>query len=355
MCRLRFLFNLSIVLTILVLLFYLFTIYDNDNSKSQLRLFKAENVEPMEKAIKLDNDYNLWLIFTKVIDKSPLMYNFNNLLNNLMNVSSVPLNFHIIVDEHSRILAQSEINKIINATSINVQYTFYDIQTLAASIQDIVNAMTPFFSSRPGTYYSDALFYLSLGLHRIAKTQNRAIILDCDLHFKEDVLLLFKEFDNFGNGTLFGLAPELSPVYRHILYSFKQKHNSTFGDFYHDKEVKAGEPHPKGFQGYNSGVILFNLSAIRKSEAYREIIKKESVSAMVEKFKFRGHLGDQDFYTLVGYERPEMIHTLNCGFNRQLCTWWRDRGGYNDIFNDYFKCKHKIVVLHGNCNTRILK
>lgn len=47
-----------------------------------------------------------------------------------------------------------------------------------------------------GTYYSDALFYISLGLYRIAPvSQARAVLLDCDLYFKQDIKLLFEEFD----------------------------------------------------------------------------------------------------------------------------------------------------------------
>jgi hypothetical protein len=47
-----------------------------------------------------------------------------------------------------------------------------------------------------GTYYSDALFYISLGLYRIApQSQNRALLLDCDLYLKKDIHLVFKEFD----------------------------------------------------------------------------------------------------------------------------------------------------------------
>lgn len=51
-----------------------------------------------------------------------------------------------------------------------------------------------------GTYYSDALFYLSMGLHRIApETQKRAIMLDCDLFFKKDIVFLLKEFEGYVN------------------------------------------------------------------------------------------------------------------------------------------------------------
>lgn len=46
----------------------------------------------------------------------------------------------------------------------------------------------------PGTYYSDSLFYLSLGLYRIApKKQMGAVMLDCDLYFKDDIKHLFNE------------------------------------------------------------------------------------------------------------------------------------------------------------------
>lgn len=53
----------------------------------------------------------------------------------------------------------------------------------------------PFWIFFLGTYYSDALFYISLGLYRIApKSQQIAILLDCDLYFKKDVSLLFGQF-----------------------------------------------------------------------------------------------------------------------------------------------------------------
>lgn len=112
--------------------------------------------------------------------------------------------------------------------------------------------------------------------------------------------------------------------------------------------------HPRGFQGYNSGVVLLNLNAIRKSVEYSRILQKDTVQSLTNKYKFRGHLGDQDFYTLMGFEYPHLIQTLHCGFNRQLCVWWKDHG-YKDVFDKYFQCNHSIVILHGNCNTKISK
>ncbi|CAG9768379.1 unnamed protein product [Ceutorhynchus assimilis] len=299
-------------------------------------------------------DYNIWLIFTKVSTKSPLTVKFENLLYNLLNVSSVLLNFNIIVDEKSKSIALLKLTEIMVKANKSMNYKFYDVQDCARKITDIYDAMMPFFSSKPGTYYSDALFYISLGLYRVAPIkQKRAILLDCDLYFKKDVALLFEEFQWFKSTAFFGLAPELTPVYKHILHMYKRKHKTTFGEFYHQRPLSPSSPnHPKGFQGYNSGVVLVDFEKQRNSTEFSKIITKESVINMTEKYKFRGHLGDQDFYTLLGYEYPELIQTLNCGFNRQLCTWWRDHG-YREIFDYYFKCDHPIVVLHGNCNTRI--
>lgn len=166
------------------------------------------------------------------------------------------------------------------------------------------------------------------------------------------IKILRNKIFSFKESELFGLAPEQSPVYRHVLYMYRAKHNTTFGDYYHENFTINTTHHPKGFQGYNSGVILFNLNAIRKSKIFPQLLTNTTVTSLTEKYMFRGHLGDQDFYTLIGYEYPDLVHSLSCGFNRQLCVWWRDHG-YKDVFNYYFKCKSHIVVLHGNCNSRI--
>ncbi|KAK7085267.1 Xyloside xylosyltransferase 1, partial [Halocaridina rubra] len=43
-------------------------------------------------------------------------------------------------------------------------------------------------------------------------------------------------------------------------------------------------------------------------------------------YSFQGHLGDQDLYTLIAFDYPELFYTLPCGWNRQLCEWWRNHG-----------------------------
>ena len=156
---------------------------------------------------------------------------------------------------------------------------YYNVHKSAKELEDIVTVMSPRFSSKPGTYYSDALFFLSLGLHKIAsEDQDLAVMIDADTKFRKDIKELFKEFDNFGDKALFGLAPELTPVYRHVLYIYRNKNPKT----------TFGEPgYLGGFPGYNSGVVLFHLKRLRESLEWDQIVSRDSVEHFVEKYEFK--------------------------------------------------------------------
>lgn len=288
--------------------------------------------------------YNVWCIFTKVGTNSPMKRKFHVFTKSLLALTTVDIAFHVITDDDSRIIAGDVVQNVMSTTKKIMKVQYYDVHELAIQLEDIVSVMSPHFSSKPGTYYSDALFFLSLGLHRIAPSNQKvAIMLDADTKFRRDIKELFKEFNHFGKEALFGLAPELTPVYRHVLYLYRSKHAKTI----------FGEPsYMGGYPGYNSGMVLFNLERLRSSSLYEQIVSKNSVDEMTSKYHFKGHLGDQDFYTVLGMERPELIHTIDCGWNRQLCIWWRDRG-YTDVFANYSRCDSETKLWHGNCNTPI--
>jgi xylosyl alpha-1,3-xylosyltransferase len=167
------------------------------------------------------------------------------------------------------------------------------------------------------------------------------------------------KFFRFSPDNLFGLAPELTPVYRHILYQYRAKNPHTlFGSPYYlgpsktKNTISKKHSNKHGYPGLNSGIVMLNLEKIRSSRLYEENLKQNNVKNLVEKYSFKGHLGDQDFYTLLGYEFPGLIYRLDCIWNRQLCTWWKEHG-YSNIFDTYFHCEGKIRIYHGNCNTRI--
>ncbi|KAJ7324556.1 hypothetical protein JRQ81_017576 [Phrynocephalus forsythii] len=196
--------------------------------------------------------------------------------------------------------------------------------------------MQKLFSAGAGTYYGDPLFFLSVALHRLLPREiSRIIQVDLDVEYRANIRELFDEFDNFPEGAVIGIAREMQPVYRHIFWQYRKEHPGT----------KVGDPPPDGLPGFNSGVLLLDLEAMRRSELYNGLLEAGAVRRLADKFHFRGHLGDQDFFTLVGMEHPRLFYTLDCTWNRQLCTWWRDHG-YSDVFDHYFQCNGHVKIYH---------
>lgn len=310
----------------------------------------------------LSSKYNIFVIYTR--DNYRLHMKFDLFAHSLFKHTSAQLHLHIITDKESELSVLDILKKKIRRFRRVVIYTMYDVQICFNIIQDITAKLSPYFSSAPNSYYSDSLFFLSLGLHRIAdESISRAILFDCDIVFRSDVRLLFAEFDRFMPHQLFGLAPELTPVYRHILYRYRIRFpKSNFGNPYHPMQLGSKNfnnnlvsnrvQNGHGYPGLNSGVVLMFLNRIRDSRIYFEMLSEYEVHRLVVKYSFKGHLGDQDFFTLLGYEYPNVIYRLDCIWNRQLCTWWKDHG-YSNIFDAYFRCEGVIKMYHGNCNTRI--
>lgn len=329
--------------------------------RSSNEFLSTENFTAEIKRVKYtprhnDTEYNIFVIYTK--ENYQLQKKFELFAKSLIKYTSVRVHLHIITDEKSEVSAEELLREQINRYKKTILYTFYDVHECAEKVSDIVHAMMPYFSSNPGSYYSDALFYLSLGLHRIVDPHmRRAILIDCDVVFRTDVRFLFNEFHKFSSDNLFGLAPELTPVYRHILYRYRANYpNTNFGSPYYPSSVlnsKHKHKHIKhGYPGLNSGVVMLDFKRIRESKLYLENLKEIYVRKIANKYSFKGHLGDQDYYTLLGYEFPSLIYRLDCVWNRQLCTWWKDHG-YSDVFDTYFHCEGKVKVYHGNCNTRV--
>jgi len=134
----------------------------------------------------------------------------------------------------------------------------------------------------------------------------------------------------------------LLQVYRHIFWRFRQDHPRT----------RVGDPPPHGLPGFNSGVLLLDLNRMRQSSLYNSLLDASAINRLTDDFHFRGHLGDQDFFTLLGMRYEQLFYVLPCHWNRQLCRWWGDHG-YRDVFESYHACNGNIMVYHGNCNTPI--
>ena len=80
---------------------------------------------------------------------------------------------------------------------------------------------------------------------------------------------------------------------------------------------------PGSKQGINTGVGLLHLSRMRKSEKFNSMLNPEEMDKLAEKFRFVGALGHQDWWNLVSWDHPEGLSNLECNFNMQIETEYR--------------------------------
>ncbi|KAF8774727.1 Xyloside xylosyltransferase 1 like protein [Argiope bruennichi] len=267
---------------------------------------------------------------------------FNHCLSSLLKHATPALHLHILTDHASLNSAVEILKDSARLATTAIQVSLYDVNIFMTPLEELINTLVPHFSFKPGAYYSDGLFYISVGLFKVMNLK-KVIVIDADVKFLSDIKLLYEYFDKFPSEAIIGIAREQQPVYRHILHEYRRLHNGT----------RLGDPPPDGITGFNSGVLLLDLDKMRNSSSYLDIINNSSiVLELIKQYKFRGHLGDQDFYTLVSFEYPDLFYILPCTWNRQLCKWWKYHG-YQNIFDLYYSCPEKANILHGNCNSII--
>lgn len=169
---------------------------------------------------------------------------------------------------------------------------------------------------------------------------HRVIFLDADLVFKNDIYELYMNFDRFSTDQLFGLSHELQPTYFHV---FTRYRNSA------GKESRIGSLDSGKFPGFNSGDVLIDLDKMRKSTIYAKVLNPTFVAGLAAKYQFQGHLGDQDFFTLLYLEHADLFYVLDCSWNRQTCRYFEKL--YPDVFSLYHVCNSSVSVMHFNCNS----
>lgn len=294
-----------------------------------------------------DYHYHALMMFTKVDKSRSLQDKFKvamlSMVKHARFLESEVLVLHFVSDQASKELGEKMLQEFLLNATFKHEVLFHDVAALTQKLFPIVEAMQKHFSSGSGAYYSDAIFFLSVAMHRIMpESLKRIVQLDLDLKYRTNIRELFQEFHRFPPGAVIGIAREMQPVYRHTFWQYRKENPQT----------KVGEPPPDGLPGFNSGVMLLDLGAMRASLLYNQLLEPSNVAMLAEQYRFRGHLGDQDFFTMIGMEHPELFYSLACGWNRQLCTWWRDHG-YGDVFQLYYQCGGPVHIHHGNCNSPI--
>lgn len=287
------------------------------------------------------------MMFTKVDKSQSLQDKFKVAMLSMVKYAHFQdgevLVLHFVSDPASQKLGERMLQEFLVDATFKYEVLFHDVVALTHKLFPIVEAMQKHFSAGSGAYYSDAIFFLSVAMHLIMpENLTRIVQLDLDLKYRTNIRELFQEFDHFPPGAVIGITREMQPVYRHTFWQYRKEKPQT----------KVGDPPPDGLPGFNSGVMLLDLGAMRTSALYNRLLQPNNVAKLADQYRFRGHLGDQDFFTMIGMEHPELFYPLACGWNRQLCTWWRDHG-YGHVFQLYYRCEGPVYIYHGNCNTPI--
>ncbi|XP_034565986.1 xyloside xylosyltransferase 1 [Notolabrus celidotus] len=295
----------------------------------------------------VDQHHHALMMFTKVDKSRSLQDKFRvamlSMVKHARFLEGEVLVLHFVSDPASKELGERMLLELLFDATFKYEVLFHDVEALTQKLFPIVEAMQKHFSSGSGAYYSDAIFFLSVAMHHIMPDSlTRILQLDLDLKYRTNIRDLFQEFEHFPPGAVIGITREMQPVYRHTFWQYRKENPQT----------RVGEPPPEGLPGFNSGVMLLDLGAMRASVLYNQLLEPANVAKLADQYRFRGHLGDQDFFTMIGMEHPELFYPLACGWNRQLCTWWRDHG-YGEVFQMYYRCSGPVYIYHGNCNSPI--
>ena len=60
-------------------------------------------------------------------------------------------------------------------------------------------------------------------------------------------------------------------------------------------------------KGFNTGVVLFDLERMRQSAEYNGFLEAEEVARVMNKYGYHVSLGDQDWFTNIGFEVSGLI------------------------------------------------
>lgn len=130
--------------------------------------------------------------------------------------------------------------------------------------------------------YMADLFYIAPLYHLSLPALDNLIMMDAsDLEFADSVELIHDQFKYLQGGKLIGLGLDLSSNYYIMLANYRNTNPDSM----------LGYPGEK--QGFNTGVVLYNLRHMRRSSLYNSYLKPDMVTMLAEKYKYPFTLAEQ--------------------------------------------------------------
>ena len=152
-----------------------------------------------------------------------------------------------------------------------------------------------------------------------------------------DISVLNDQMQKLTNVKLMGIGLDLSPNYYVQLTKYRKLNaGSKFG--------YAGR-----LQGFNTGVVLYNLAAMRQSALYNSYLTPRMITQLSNQFMYSFTLAEQDWFTNLGYIHPHLFYILPCKFNRQTSIQFL-RPPWEEIFESFHSCdpKQDVAIFHSN-------
>ena len=86
---------------------------------------------------------------------------------------------------------------------------------------------------------------------------------------------------------------------------------------------------------------------MRASKEYNQQFAGVKMLGMVEKYDMESTLAEQDWFTLLGWEKPHLFHSLPCGYNVQTDMEYKTRQ-LMDLWEKYRDCREMHKIIHHN-------
>lgn len=316
--------------------------YINSAREKELRATKIKFKE-IRVTDKVEEEISVTIFAKFAYKRMKVLRNMVRCLGSILDHTSSPMHFHVLLDSPSKMRISRTLSKLMIDKNKKFKVSYHFLEPLSIHFEDTIKLFRHYFFTKDVGRYDDDIFFISQIFHKMRpfKTLDKLIMLDLDTKFRANILELWSQFDAFKTTELMAMAYDQQPQYRYDFALYRAKNPKS----------DVGGPHP-GRQGFNTGVVLFNLKRMRDCKVYNELLKEYEINQLCEKYEFRGYMGHQDFYTLTLMEHPELYRVLNCSWNRQLDAGWRKSAGA-EIFEQYHSCPGQVNVYHGNGQTTI--